>query len=628
MTTPRGPLAVPGALTGSRGDDTMRAGAMPRLDAAELGRALRAGIHRVLARQEHLDRINVFPVPDGDTGTNLAITLSATLGVLTRPPFDHAGRLLTEVADAALDGARGNSGAILAQFFLGLGDRAGHLEALSAAQFAEAVQGGAAYAREALADPREGTILTVLQDVAAELKRLAAGGVEDIRALVRRGLERGERSLEATREQLDVLARANVVDAGAAGFVTLLEGVSAYLDSGELDESEISFGEVPSEPESAGGEASLEHRWCTECMVSGAAIDHRRLREELAPLGSSLVVAGTRRKVRVHLHLAEPRELFRVAARHGTVSAEKADDMQRQQRSTAHAARRRIAIVTDSAADIPEEELERLDIHLVPVRVHFGERSFLDKVTLGPEEFYRLLATSPVHPKTSQPPAGDFRRLFEFLGSHYETVLSVNLTGSVSGTRQAAESAAGRVAAHERVSVIDSRNASAGQGLAVMYAAECVAAGMDAAAVAAAVRAVLPRTRTFALLPTLDYAVRGGRVPAPVRTLARLLRIAPLLATFPDGRISIGGALVGRTRLTEKFARFVGRRLVVGHGDAPAEGRRLLEALCRGRSNIDRAWLLPVGTALGVHGGPGLLVAGLQEYEAPRPAGAALAPAD
>lgn len=611
----------------------MPAAVMPRLDAAELGRALRAGIHRVLARQEHLDRINVFPVPDGDTGTNLAITMTAMLGVLKRPPFDHAGRLLTQVADAALDAARGNSGAILAQFFLGLGDRAGHLAELSAVEFADAVQGGAAYAREALADPREGTILTVLQDVATELRRLAADGVGDIRALVRRGLERAERSLEATRDQLDVLHKANVVDAGAAGFVTLLEGVSAYLDTGELDESEISFGAVPSEPESAGGEASLEHRWCTECLVSGAAIDHRRLREQLAPLGSSLVVAGTRRKVRVHMHVAEPRELFRLAAGHGTVSGEKADDMQRQQRSTAHAARRRIAIVTDSAADIPEEELERLDIHLVPVRVHFGERSFLDKVTLGPEEFYRLLATSAVHPKTSQPPAGDFRRLFEFLTSHYERVLSVNLTGTVSGTRQAAESAAGRVAAHERVSVIDSRNASAGQGLAVMYAAECVAAGMDAAQVAAALQAVLPRTRTFALLPTLDYAVRGGRVPAIARTLSRLLRIAPLLATFPDGRVAIGGALLGRAHLTEKFARFVGRRidarrryrLIVGHGDAPAEGRRLLEQLTRGRSNIDRAWLLPVGTALGVHGGPGMLVVGLQEYAAPPHAGAAAA---
>jgi len=602
----------------------------PRLSVYGLRRALIAGIQRVIADRDELNRINVFPVPDGDTGTNLAFTLGAVLQGVRKPRFASAGDVLHCAAAEANDGARGNSGAILAQFFLGLGDRAGHLAELSATEFAEAVQGGASYARDALADPREGTILTVLQDVATELKRLAAGGVDDIRALVRRALERAERSLEATRDQLEVLHKANVVDAGAAGFVTLLEGVSAYLDSGELDETETSFSAVPTEPESAGGEASLAHRWCTECMVSGEAIDHRRLREELAPLGSSLVVAGTQRKVRVHMHVAAPRELFRVAAGHGALSGEKADDMQRQQRSTLHAARRRIALATDSAADIPEAELERLDIHIVPVRLHFGERSFLDKVTLGPEEFYRLLATSPVHPKTSQPPAGDFRRLFEFLSSHYETVLSVNLTGTVSGTRQAAESAASRIAARDRVTVIDSLNASAGQGLVVMYAAECVAAGLDAAAVAAAVRAVLPRTRTFACLSTLDYAVRGGRVPAIARTLARWLRLAPLLATFPDGRVSIGGTLFGRSNLTVKFARFVGRRidprhryrLIVGHGNAPEDGARLLELLTHGRDNIDRAWLVPVGAALGVHGGPGFLVVGLQQYEAPR------APAD
>ena len=603
----------------------MSAAALQRLDGVQLARALRAGIGRLQQQQEHLDRINVFPIPDGDTGTNLVITMSAVLPVLTRGPLDHAGEVLTRVADAALDGARGNSGAILAQFFLGLGDRAGHLRELSAAELADAMQGGASYARDALADPREGTILTVLQDVASELRAQAPQSGHDLRGLVRRALERAHRSLAATRDQLDVLHRANVVDAGAAGFVVLLEGVADYLDTGELDESAVAATALHGEPESAGGEARLKHRWCTECMVKGAAVDRRRLRERLAAVGSSLVVAGTQTKVRVHVHASEPNEVFRIAADFGAVSARKADDMQRQQEATLHAAHRRVAIVTDSAADIPEDELERLDIHIVPVRVHFGEQSYLDKVSLGPEEFYRLLASSPLSPKTSQPPAGDFRRVFEYLSSHYESVVCLNVSGRVSGTRQAAESAAARVGAHDRVVVLDTANASAGQGLVAMYAAECAALGLDLEAVAAATRAVLPRTRTFACLATLDYVVRGGRVPAFVRTIAKLLRVSPLLASFPDGRVSVGGALLGRHDLTGKFARFVARRidpakryrLIVGHGDAPAEGQRLLGALLHGNSNIERSWFVPLGTALGVHGGPGMLVVGLQDYEPP-----------
>jgi DegV family protein with EDD domain len=600
---------------------------LPRLDGHELARALHAGIRRLLQQQEHLDKINVFPVPDGDTGTNLAITMGSVLAALRRAPADHAGQVLTRVADAALDGARGNSGSILAQFFLGVGDRAGHLRELTPRDFADAVQGGATYARDALAEPREGTILTVLQDFASELRTLVNGGLGDFRALARGGLERAHRSLEGTKQQLDSLRRADVVDAGAAGFVVLLEGVTEYLETGELDESAPLPAAVHHEEErAAGAEELLAHRWCTECMVTGEDIDRRHLRERLAALGSSLVVAGTSRKTRVHVHVAEPAEVFRIAADFGAVHGQKADDMQRQQEAAHHRRRRRVAIVTDSAADIPEDELERLDIHLVPARIHFGEQSYLDKVGLTPEAFFALLASSPHAPKTSQPPPGDFRRLFEFLVSHYESVVSVNLSGLASGTRQAAEAAAARLAAKERVAIVDTGNASVGQGLLVMYAAECADAGMDQQRVVAAVRAMVPRTFTFACLQTLDYGVRGGRLPAWAKTLADWLRLSPIVANLPDGRIGVAGVLLGRDDLRSKLARHVRRRieparryrLLVGHANAPEEGERLVAEIAAGLHNVEQVGLVPLGAALSTHGGPGMLAVGLQQYEPPR----------
>ena len=112
----------------------------PALDGRELAAALRSGIHRLISREEVINKINVFPVPDGDTGTNLALTLQAVLVALRTDPESHAGQLLTRVADAALDGARGNSGAILAQFLLGVGDRAAQSPALTTVQFAEALE--------------------------------------------------------------------------------------------------------------------------------------------------------------------------------------------------------------------------------------------------------------------------------------------------------------------------------------------------------------------------------------------------------------------------------------------------------------------------------------------------------
>ncbi|HEU4529578.1 MAG TPA: DegV family protein [Steroidobacteraceae bacterium] len=604
------------------------------LDGISLAAALRAGIRRLLANQEHLNKINVFPVPDGDTGTNLALTLGAVLTVL-RKAEAHAGNLLTRVADAAIDGARGNSGAILAQFFVGVGDRAGQLPALATRDFAEAVTGGATYAREALTEPREGTILTVITDFAAEVARLVREHtVPEFGALFARALERTRLSLEGTRTQLEAMRKANVVDAGAQGFVDLLEGMSAQLN-GEVREAQTDDdNHVVVEHEAgpaAGDEIDLDHRFCTECVITGENVDRRRLREGLGELGGSVVVAGTQRKTKVHVHVDDPAAVFRLARTFGAVSAQKADDMRKQQGAAHHSARRGVAVAVDSAADIPDEELERLEIHVIPMRVHFGERSYLDKISMTQEDFYRELASNPLHPKTSQPPPGDFRRTFEFLASHFDTVVSVNVTGRVSGTRAAAESAAARVRGHGKVVVIDSMNASLGQGLVAMYAAEYAQAGYSAEEVIAATRAVIGRTHTFGLLGNLDFAVRGGRVPRIVKTVADLLHVTPILLNQRNGKVGAGTVLFGRRNLRSRFAALVRRRITddagyrvaVGHANAPEEGRLLLDEICAGLDNIQARYLTPLGTALGVHGGPGMLVAAIQEYEAPVPRGPA-----
>ena len=596
------------------------------LDGLRLNRALKAGIARLLSCQEHLNKINVFPVPDGDTGTNLALTMGAVLGSLQRWPDGHAGKTLTRIADAALDGARGNSGAILAQFLLGLCDRLGHLGRLTPDDFADGVHGGATYARESLSEPREGTILTVLTDFAQEIQSVRREGTRDFPALLRRGVQAAQVSLQRTTFQLEALRKANVVDAGAMGFVELMAGMTDYIASGSEDEPAVAVpvalaDAVPEE--TAGHEEALAHRYCTECVVTGANVDRRHLREQMSALGSSLVVAGLQSKVRVHIHVNDPSEVFRVAARFGTVSGEKADDMRRQQHS-AHLAGRRVAIVTDSAADIPEDEMDRLDIHMLPVRVHFGEHSYLDKVGISPEEFFTQLERNPHHPKTSQPPPGDFRRQFEFLASHFDAVVSIHLTRQVSGTCGAAETAAGRVSTHGKVTVIDSMNASVGQGLIAMFAAECAQAGYDAARVIEATRAIRPKTWTFGLVGSLEYAVRGGRVPRWVKNVADRLQLMPVLHNDRKGRVTAGGVLFGRTHLREKFVRFIRRRMrddcsyriLVGHANCEADGRWLLERL--GGANVAWGRLLPLGSALGVHGGPGMLVVALQEHEPPR----------
>ena len=221
--------------------------------------------------------------------------------------------------------------------------------------------------------------------------------------------------------------------------------------------------------------------------------------------------------------------------------------------------------------------------------------------------------------------------MYEFLASHYESVVSIGLSSKVSGTHQAAVNATQRMtpAADGRppVTVIDSLNVSAGQGLITLAAAERAQAGASAAEVIATARAAASRTRSFALLGSVDYAVRGGRVPRIARTIAIALRLTLVLATQADGRVTLGGALWGRHNLIERFARFVAKRppppvnagkpryrLLVGHGDAAASAQLLAQRLAAALpgESIEFTQITEMGTALGAHGGPETLVVGVQ----------------
>lgn len=600
----------------------MNATAVAELHGEGFATALQSGIHRVINDQDQLNAINVFPVPDGDTGTNLSLSLGSALTTLRNPRDTHLGKLLARIADDLLDGSRGNSGAIVAQFFQGMSDAAEELSDFTTETFARAVALGSEYAHDALSNPREGTILSVIAAFSESVQDLVGkDGGDRFPTVLTGAVEATRRALAATPDQLEVLKKAGVVDAGAKGFVDLVEGMVDYLVDGTYV-AEPDLARLPEEgivSETAGDEGELTYRFCTECIVTGTDIDRRKLRQALSRLGDSLVLAGTKRKAKIHIHVNEPEAVFRAAKEYGELSGEKADDMQRQQSST-HSVAAKFAVITDSAADIPDEMLETHDIHIVPLRVQFGERGYMDKVSISPTEFYEELRSNPVHPTTSQPSPGDFRRQYQFLASHYPDVLSISLTGRVSGTCQAAKNAAGRINASGRVHVVNTLNASLGQGLLTVLAAECAQAGLSADEALKVLAKAIPDTITFAMINDLSYAVRGGRVPGSRKLIADLLRVTPVLKTTPEGSVSASGVLMGRGWPLKRFARYITRhapagelRFMIAHAECEDRANRLGELLEESLPDSRCRGITPLGTALGVHAGPGAIVVGLQK---------------
>jgi DegV family protein with EDD domain len=589
--------------------------AIAYLDAPRLLRALSAGIGHVFQRREYLNRINVFPVPDGDTGTNMAFTFKTILEATATSPDQRVDDLMDHVADAALDGARGNSGAIMAQYFHGFREAVAGRRLLNAERFAQAAVAGAEAAWTAMSRPVQGTLPTVLEDFSKELARRVAGGVSDFQTLLALGLERARVSLAHTPNQLAVLKQAGVVDAGGQGFVDLLDGIWTYIVSGEVDATVV---DLQADLTGKIQEFDIgEHRFCTECVVDGQDIDRDAVMARLELLdASSLVVAGGRKRVRVHIHVNNPAEVFLACEEFGKIKQQKADDMERQHSLLDHAGE--VAIVTDSGADIPEDEVERLSIHMVPVRLSFGDREYLDGVSLSPGEFYDLLRDSEEAPLTSQPPAQDFSRVYSLLTSHGYAVISVGLSEQLSGTTAAAKQAAGRPDTGE-VRVIDSLNATAGQGLLAMAAAEAAMAGLCADEVETCLLDLIPRTHVFGVADDLAWAVKGGRVPAWLKRAADFLHLNPVLTANSEGRIGLGGFHIGRGASPSRLARTAVRkmepetmyRVLVAHANNEAGAIQTRHHILQEHARVHSCHITEAGPALGVHIGPGGLIVGI-----------------
>ena len=586
--------------------------------------ALTAGIHRVIHKRDYINKINVFPVADADTGTNLAFTLNGVLQGIRNVEYSSIGDFFNAVAERAIDGARGNSGAIFAQFLQGFAESIENRDAVTVESFANATAAGALAAHAAIAEPREGTMLSVIRDYGKSLENVVAEGVKDLRQMFRLGLEAARVALAETPEQLEILKQNNVVDAGAQGFVELLEGIHDYADTGSLQGLLVDDTELGDDLQAFEISSNdTRHRFCTECMVTGDQVDRTALKEVLTNLdSSSLVIAGTKRKVRVHIHVNNPGQVFLACEDFGVVTSQKADDMHQQSR-TAHSQVQPVAVVTDTGADIPEDEVERLSVHLVPLRVNFRDQQFLDKVSLTPSEFYDKLRSEDEIPRTSQPPPGDFRRQFEFLASHHESVLCLSISGALSGTWQNAQSAASRTGKSGQVLAWDTLNASAGQGLLVTYAAELAAQGLELPRITESLQRMGEKTKTFAVISDLEFGVRGGRIKGWVKSVADVLRLTPIVGNKEDGTIGPVGVLFGRSELPRRFANWLIRhldadkayRIVIAHCDNPEGARAIRRVLVERLTTVQTVHKTEAGTALGAHAGPGTLIVGVQPVE-------------
>lgn len=505
------------------------------LDGKQLYHSFIAGAQRIFEQQKLLNKINVFPVADADTGTNLASTMRSIIDAII--PTDNLKQTAVALADAALIGARGNSGIIFAQFLYGFSNEIKGDRTLDIESFATSMKKAVAYAYDAIANPVEGTILTVIKDW-ADYIYLLKDRFDDFIKLLVEAYNKALESLAATTSKLEVLARSHVVDAGAKGFVFWLEGIKDFfthgvgktaLNAANLVAEEEQIVEMPHD--------KITFRFCTEALINGHQLDKTKIRNFIQYSGDSLVVAGSTEKVRVHIHTDFPAEVFSQLQKFGNITYQKVDDMVMQNEIQFNR-KSPIALVTDSTCDIPKHLIDQYQIHVVPLSLHFGSTYFLDRVTINPPQFYSMLTLSDEVPTSAQPASKEFQNKYEYLATHYDSILGIHISHGLSGTYSSslkgAEDVTGRL--QKKINVVDSRNLSGGLGLVVLRAARAIADGASHETVMSKMEDWVKKTHIRVSVTTLKYIVRTGRVSPLKSFVAKSLDLKPIISVGPDGK--------------------------------------------------------------------------------------------
>lgn len=306
------------------------------LDGTKFRDMLLRGAQRLQNHKEHVDSLNVFPVPDGDTGTNMSLTMTSAVNEINRIRTEHIGMLADAAARGSLMGARGNSGVILSQLIRGIAKELKTKKQVDQEAFAKALEHGYKTASEAVMKPMEGTILTVAREAAKAAVR-AAKKSQSFNFLLEAVVEQANTTLRQTPEMLPVLKEAGVVDAGAKGWVLLLEG----MYQGFTNETGVYQGpEEPTEFVNLDGlprlrgkdsvaemDSAIEFAYCTELLILNSSAKLDSIRESLHKLGDSMLVVGEKDLVKVHIHSNHPGQVLETCLKFGQLKDIKIENM-------------------------------------------------------------------------------------------------------------------------------------------------------------------------------------------------------------------------------------------------------------------------------------------------------------
>ena len=586
------------------------------LDKERFYHSFMAGAKEVIRRKNHLNDINVFPVADGDTGSNLASLMQS---ILSKSDLDQSNEKTFEsIIDAALIGARGNSGIIFASYLNGLLSTLSDKETIDLDVFSASLEAAIPYAYDAIETPVEGTMITLMREF-SEIVNGLKDSVNDFASTLDKALESLRGSLQKTRVAMKKLRNADVVDAGAKGFVYFLEGFTLYVKTGKDLPLEIAedIEAIATQHLDFGDE---NYRYCTEALIKGTNLPHKTIKSSLKSLGDSLVVAGNERTVRVHIHTDQPQDVFYHLRDFGSILEQKVDDMQKQH-EIVHHRKFNTALVTDSIADLPKSYVDDHQIHVFPISLMIEDSNYYDKLTISSENFYKFMDTLTTYPKSAQPNLKQVENFYSFLSTYYENIVVLSVSQKMSGTYNVFKQAAKTLEnSKTKIEVIDSRQNSGAEGLLVMKAQEWIEEGKSIDEIKTMLETMRAKTRILVSVKTLKYMVRSGRLSKVTGLVGKVLNLKPVVSIDDSGEGIIFEKALSLSKATKKIKEHVLKihqengveRFAIVHANAQDradEYATMFEELL----GIKPAYIMDISTVVAMNAGIGTVAIAYME---------------
>ncbi|MFH0987447.1 MAG: DegV family protein [Patescibacteria group bacterium] len=572
---------------------------------------------RIEESKESINKINVFPVPDQDTGNNLVKTLLGVKEVIENREF----RNLEEISNTALDGsltaAQGNAGVIYTGFLAGfLGALQGKGLA-DAKKLTQALRAGAKRARLSIQDPKEGTILDVIEAAASSFEK-ESRNERDIINLLKKAISKAHEALLATREKMEIFKKANVVDAGGMGYLIILE---SYLEALEGERREREEEIRPSEKIRRFVQ-TISHRYEVVFLIDKPKIKIEEMKKRLSKIGNSMEVLQIGDRVKTHIHTDEIDEVKKIARESGEIKNLRVEDMAKEVVGEESLRETSIGIVTDAITDLTPKIIERYQIETISFVIEWREGG-----ELTGENIYQKMREADrrgikTFPKTSQPSPRAYLDAFERQLEKFKQVLCITASSKLSGAYNSAKQAEEMMENPLPVFVFDSQNGSCGHALLVLYAIDLIQQGKEIGEVVSDLKKMINGVYTYVIFDDPKWVEAGGRLPSMLANWIRQFKkmgFYPLMS-IKKGRVgpagltrakSIGEALFKKIEKASQKSRAEGKRIrtVIGHADNLEEAQKL-KKLLKERIKADVMYINIASPAIAAHAGPGTLIVG------------------